>query len=47
MLMHPKGPESLEFAENDWEQIYDGAVWLLGEFFRLPDLMQSKFGRKN
>ena len=47
MLMHPKGPESLEFGESDWKQIYDGTVWLLGEFFRLPDLMQSKFGRKN
>ena len=37
-LMHPKTIECLTYKEDDWKRIYDGSVWLLGEFFRLPDL---------
>ncbi len=42
-LMHPKTPESLNFSESDWNRIYAGAIWILGEFFRLPELLGKKF----
>ena len=42
-LMHPKSPESLVFSDADWENIYKGATWVLGEFFRLPTLLEKKF----
>ena len=43
-LMHPKTIDCLTYTEDDWKRIYDGSVWLLGEFFRLPDLLGRKFG---
>ena len=42
-LMHPKSPESLVFSDADWGNIYGGATWVLGEFFRLPTLLGKKF----
>ena len=45
-LMHPKTIDCLIYTEADWKRIYNGSVWLLGEFFRLPDLLARRFGNE-
>lgn len=42
-LMHPKTVGCLTFTEVEWERIYRGSVWLIAEFFRLPDLLERRF----
>jgi hypothetical protein len=43
-LMHPKRPGDLQIEESEWDEIYKGVVWALGQLFGCIEKLAKKPG---
>jgi len=42
-LMHPKKPSDLPVSESSWQNIHDGALWLIKQHFDISKLLYEKY----
>jgi len=43
-ITHPNSSRDLQISDKDWQQVYEGIVWLMHELFSFFNQVHSKYG---